>query len=70
MVKNSFQLQMRLKSYSKNRFFSKFSIDLKNVSRHCIVGVLTTSKLTILKTFFQESSRVRVRTEFPINTVL
>ena len=34
-----------------------------------IVGVLTTSKLSILKTFFQGSSRVSVRTEFPINTV-
>ena len=35
MVKNYFQLQKRLKHYSKNCFLSKFSIDLKNVSRHC-----------------------------------
>ena len=35
MVQNSFQLQKRLKNYSKNWFFSKFSNDLKNVSRHC-----------------------------------
>ena len=35
MVQNSFQLQKRLKNYSKNWIFSKFSNDPKNVSRHC-----------------------------------
>ena len=30
-----FQLQKRLKNYSKNLIFKKFSNDLKNVSRHC-----------------------------------
>ena len=34
-VQNSFQLQKRLKNYSKNWIFSKFSNDLKNVSQHC-----------------------------------
>ena len=35
MVKNSFKLQKRLKKYSKNWIFSKFSNDIKNVSIHC-----------------------------------
>ena len=35
MVQNSFQLQKRLKNYSKKWIFSKFSNDPKNVSRHC-----------------------------------
>ena len=35
MVQNSFQLQKRLKNYSKNWIFSKFSNDPKNVYRHC-----------------------------------
>ena len=35
MVQNSFELQKRLKNYSKNWIFSKFSNDPKNVSRHC-----------------------------------
>ena len=35
MVQNSFQLQKRLKNYSKKGIFSKFSYDPKNVSRHC-----------------------------------
>ena len=39
MVKNCFQLQKNLKNDTTNWFFSKFSNDLKNVSRHCIVGL-------------------------------
>ena len=35
MVQNSFQLQKRLKNYSKKWNFSKISNDPKNVSRHC-----------------------------------
>ena len=35
MVQNSFQLQRRLKNYSKKWNFSKISNDPKNVSRHC-----------------------------------
>ena len=35
MVKNSFQLQKRLKNYLKKQIFSNFLNYPKNVSRHC-----------------------------------
>ena len=49
MVKNSFQLQKRLKNDTKNDFFQNLQMTSKMFLD--IVGVITTPKLSIFKTF-------------------
>ena len=49
MVQNSYQLQKWLKNYSKIEFFQNFQMTQKMFLD--IVGVITTSKISILKTF-------------------
>ena len=49
MAQNSFQLQKKLKNYSKKYFFQNSQMAPKMFLD--IVGVITTSKLSILKTF-------------------